>query len=82
MPYLNSFARKSKKKTKSLKEKSVLKNVVSLRVSDQEKEVLENITRSSSKNVSEIIREAIDFWISRGQSLAKIEKVHLANGIS
>jgi predicted DNA-binding protein len=58
-----------KKKTAKRKDKSVLKNVVSLRVSDQEKRVLERITRSSYKNVSEIVREAIEFWLSKRQRL-------------
>lgn len=53
------------KKFKRRKDEDVLSNVVSLRISDQEKRELEKITKSSSKNVSEIVREAIEFWISR-----------------
>jgi predicted DNA-binding protein len=53
------------KKSKRRKESDALSNIVSLRISDQEKRALEKITKSSSKNVSEIVREAIDFWISR-----------------
>ena len=83
MTYLKSFARNTKKKAMNPKEKSILKNIVSLRVSDQEKETLEKITKASSMNVSEVIREAIDFWIASGQRFAgKIDKVQLANGIS
>lgn len=53
------------KKFKRRKDEDVLSNVVSLRISDQEKRELEKITKSSSKSVSEIVREAIEFWISR-----------------
>ena len=55
----------SMNKSKRRKEADALSNVVSLRISDQEKRELEKITKSSSKNVSEIVREAIEFWISR-----------------
>ena len=55
----------SMKKSKRRKDADALSNVVSLRISDQEKRELEKITKSSSKNVSEIVREAIEFWISR-----------------
>jgi len=83
MTYINNFARKTKKTPKNLTEKSILKNIVSLRVSDQEKEALEKITRASSMNVSEVIREAIEFWIASGQRLTgKMDKVQLINGIS
>jgi len=53
------------KKSKRRKDADALSNVVSLRISDQEKRELEKITKSSSKNVSEIVREAIEFWITR-----------------
>ncbi len=55
----------SMKKSKRRKDADALSNVVSLRISDQEKRELEKITKSSSKNVSEIVREAIELWISR-----------------
>lgn len=55
----------SMKKSKRRKDVEALSNIVSLRISDQEKRELEKITKSSSKSVSEIVREAIEFWISR-----------------
>jgi len=55
----------SMKKSKRRNDADALNNVVSLRISDQEKRELEKITKSSSKNVSEIVREAIEFWMSR-----------------
>ena len=59
--------KEAKRKSAKRKEKSILNNVVSLRVSDKEKLVLEKITRSSSKSVSDVVREAIEFWLSRRQ---------------
>jgi len=59
----------SMKRAKRRKDEDALSNVVSLRISDQEKRELEKITKSSSKNVSEIVREAIEFWMSRRKRL-------------
>lgn len=47
----------------------VLKNVVSLRVSDQEKDLLERLTASTSLNVSDLVREALGFWLAKRQGL-------------
>lgn len=58
-----------RKMQKRRRDDSALTNVVSLRISDQEKRVLEKITKSSSKNVSEIVREAIDFWLAKRKKL-------------
>ena len=61
--------RQPKKTRKARKDRIVLKNVVSLRISDQEKLVLEKITESTSKSVSDIVREAIGYWLARQQRL-------------
>ncbi len=37
-------------------------NVISLRVSDEEKSLLEEMTRQSSKSISRLMREAILFY--------------------
>ena len=58
----NSF-----KKKKSRSEQ--LQNVISLRISDVEKKTLEKLTKSSSKSISEIMREAIDLWSSKRRKL-------------
>jgi len=55
----------SRKKVKRRKDENVLNNIVSLRISDQEKRIIEKITRDSSRSVSEVVREAIEFWIAR-----------------
>lgn len=72
MPFGQSrCAEEPKKKSLKRKEKTVLKNVVSLRVTDREKRLLEKLTESSSKNVSDIVREAIEFWLSRRQRVCR-----------
>ena len=63
----NKYTEATKKKTAKKKEGSVLKNVVSLRVNDQEKRLLDRLTRSTSQSVSDLVREAIGFWLSKHQ---------------
>ena len=72
MSQLNRLSQSSetgKRKSRKRNDNIVLKNVVSLRVSDQEKEVIEKITRTSSRNVSEVVREALELWLSRHRKL-------------
>ncbi len=67
--YATVTKRKTMRKKKETPKKStpVLKNVVSLRVSDQEKRLLERLTRATSLNVSDLVREAIGFWLAKGR---------------
>lgn len=65
MQHQKRYRGEPKKKIKRRRDESALNNVVSLRISDQEKRELEEITKSSSRNVSEVIREAIEFWMDR-----------------
>lgn len=53
-----------KRKIKRRKDEHVLSNVVSLRISNQERQELEKITKSCAMSVSEIAREALDYWIT------------------
>lgn len=53
-----------KKKFRRRKDEHLLSNVLSLRISDQEKLELEEIVKVSAKSVSEIVREALDCWLS------------------
>jgi Ribbon-helix-helix protein, copG family len=46
-----------------------LQNVISLRINDAEKESLEKLARTTSKNISDILREAIDLWCSKRSNL-------------
>lgn len=47
-----------KKKTKQ----EHLQNIISLRINDDEKKTLEKLTKSTSKSISDIMREAIQQW--------------------
>lgn len=58
-----------KKKFIRRKDAAVLHNVVSIRISDQEKRELEKITKTSAKSVSEVVREAIESWLARRRRL-------------
>lgn len=61
------------KEAKSLKKKRIkteqLQNVISLRINDDEKKTLEKLIKSTSKSISEIMREAIDLWRSNRRKL-------------
>jgi len=61
------YSRTAKRKSTKRKVNPVLKNVVSLRVSDQEKLLLEKLTESTSQNVSDLVREALGYWLSKRQ---------------
>jgi hypothetical protein len=67
----NQRSEAPKRRTAKRKEKSVLKNIISLRVSDREKKVLEKITESSSMSVSDVVREALEYWLSKRQRLCR-----------
>ena len=58
-----------KQKAKLRRDESALTNVVSLRISDQEKRELEKITKSSARSISEIVREALVFWVAKRRRL-------------
>jgi hypothetical protein len=51
------------------KDQETLNNVVSLRISDQEKRVLDRCTEVTRKNVSEVVREAIELWLNKHKPL-------------
>ena len=57
------------KPRRAVDERSTLQNVISLRISDQEKKMLEKLTKSTDKNISDIMREAMDLWKSKRRSL-------------
>ncbi|MFA7403898.1 MAG: ribbon-helix-helix protein, CopG family [Pelobacteraceae bacterium] len=65
----NLFSREPKLSKKKRKETEQLQNVISLRISDQEKKALEKLTKSTSKSISEIMREAMDLWSSKRRKL-------------
>lgn len=65
----NQIDRGSKPSKKIKTKKQQLKNVISMRINDDEKKVLEKLTKSTSKSVSDIMREAIDLWTSKRRKL-------------
>ena len=63
MPYFKKqLRREPKKDVKRRHDQQALKNVVSLRVSDEEMELLARISRTTSKSISDIMREAMQSW--------------------
>ena len=60
MPYFKKqLRREPKKAVKRHLEQKTLKNIVSLRVSDDEMELLARISKTTSKSISDIMREAL-----------------------
>ena len=51
------------------KRKKLLENVISLRISDQEKKSLEILTSKTAKSITDIMREALNLWSSKRRSL-------------
>lgn len=58
---------KSSRKNRNATEQ--LQNVISMRISDDEKKTLEKLIKTTSKSVSEIMREAIDLWRAKQRKL-------------
>ena len=70
MPYTrNNLSREAKSLKKKKTGKEQLHNVISLHINDDEKKMLEKLTKSTSKSISEIMREAIDLWSSKRRKL-------------
>ena len=49
-------------------------NVISLRITDQERESLERVMQTTSKNVSAVMREALGIITSHGNSKQSLER--------
>ena len=70
MPHAkNHVSKEPKSFKKKNNRKEQLQNVISLRINDDEKKTLEKLTKSTSKSISEIMREAIDLWSSKRRKL-------------
>lgn len=65
----NLFTREPKSSKKKREKAEQLQNVISLRINDDEKRALEKLTKSTSKSITEIMREAIDLWSSKRRKL-------------
>lgn len=63
MNYFKKEGKNGKKKIiRRNRGKQALKHVISLRVSDEELELLSRISRSASKSLSDVLRDAIKKW--------------------
>jgi len=70
MPHTrNHVFREPNSSSKKKNRPEQLQNVISLRISDVEKKALEKLTKSTSKSISDIMREAIDLWSSKRRKL-------------
>jgi len=70
MPHTRSHVfREPNSSNKKKNRPEQLQNVISLRISDDEKKALEKLTKSTSKSISDIMREAIDLWSSKRRKL-------------
>ncbi len=70
------MARTKKQETKEAKtnrskksKKEHLQNIISLRISDKQKVMLENLSRATSKSISDIMREAVNLWGAKRRKL-------------
>jgi len=69
MPYTRNHVPREQKSSKKKPRTEQLQNIISLRINDDEKKTLEKLTKSTSKSISEIMREAIDLWSSKRRKL-------------
>jgi len=70
MPHrMKSAIKEPRKESRDTKKERTAKNIISLTLSEKEQRVMERITKATSKEASEVIREAFSFWISRRQRL-------------
>jgi ribbon-helix-helix CopG family protein len=70
MPYTRNHVSREPKSFKKKKTRTEqLQNVISLRINDDEKRALEKLIKSTSKSISDIMREAIDLWSSNRRKL-------------
>jgi hypothetical protein len=61
---------KETKATRSKKnKKDHLQNIISLRISDKQKMMLENLSKATSKSISDIMREAVNLWSAKRRKL-------------
>ena len=70
MSHIRNHLSKGQKPIKKPSHKTEqLQNIISLRINDEEKKKLEKLTKSTSKSISDIMREAINLWSSKRRKL-------------
>jgi hypothetical protein len=65
----NTVSKEPKSFKKSKIRAEQLQNVISLRISDAERKTLEKLAKTTSKSISDIMREAIDLWRAKRRRL-------------
>ncbi len=65
----NHFSKKPKTDKKKKDSVDSIQNVISLRINDEEKKTLEKLTKSTSKSVSDIMKEAFHLWLTKRRKL-------------
>ena len=68
MPRVKNVHDKGNKKQRRPAEQT-LGNIISLRISDHEKKLLENVVKRSSINISDAMREAMTHWLNSNNRL-------------
>lgn len=69
MSYGKKLFTRERTTPKRKKETEALQNVISLRINDDEKRTLEKMVKTTSKSITEIMREAIDLWRAKQRKL-------------
>ena len=70
MPYTRNHVSREPKSCKKKKTRTEqMQNIISLHITDDEKKALEKLTKSTSKSISDILREAIDMWSFKRRKL-------------
>lgn len=54
---------------KNARKKDQLHSTISLRISNNQKMMLEKLSKATSKSVSDIMREAVNIWSSKRRNL-------------
>lgn len=65
-----TFFKEAKSSRQKRKESEHIQNIISLRINDEEKRALEKLTKTTSKSISDIMREAMDLWRSKQRKLS------------
>ena len=67
--FKKQLVREPRKTLKRRYDEHVLKNVISLRISDEELALLARTSKTTDKSISEIMREAFKSWVANRRQL-------------
>lgn len=63
------IAKETKAPRNKKNKKEHLQNIISLRISDNQKMMLEKLSKTTSKSISDIMREAVNLWSAKRRKL-------------